>query len=101
MNSYLRVTYLCIFTQKTEDHLNSAGNPPAPNPPIKTDERMKEKGLNESSPTPPPAPSEAQGLWKSQSQDKHIPATSKYKAATCLMTSDHHPVQSSSIRTFK
>ncbi|XP_058268851.1 microtubule-associated protein tau isoform X2 [Hemibagrus wyckioides] len=53
----------------------SEGSPPAPaNPPIQTNGEMKEKGVNESSPVPPPAPSEGQGVWNSQSQAKHIPA---------------------------
>ncbi|XP_047676871.1 microtubule-associated protein 4 isoform X2 [Tachysurus fulvidraco] len=53
----------------------SEGSPPAPeNPPIQTNEGMKEKGLKESSPVPPAAPCEGQGLLNSQSQAKHIPA---------------------------
>ncbi|KAK3531091.1 hypothetical protein QTP70_010361 [Hemibagrus guttatus] len=55
----------------------SEGSPPAPaNPPIQTIGGMKEKGINESSPVPPPAPSEGQGVRNSQSQAKHIPAIS-------------------------
>ncbi|XP_026780530.3 microtubule-associated protein tau isoform X1 [Pangasianodon hypophthalmus] len=58
------------------DQQKSEGSPPAPaNPPIQTSGGTKEKELKESSPVPPPAPSEGQGIWNSQSQDKPIPAT--------------------------
>ncbi|XP_017345731.2 microtubule-associated protein tau isoform X1 [Ictalurus punctatus] len=64
------------LAEQVGDQQKSEGSPPTPtNPPIQTDGGMKEKGLKESSPAPPPAPSEGQGLWNSQSQDKHIPAT--------------------------
>lgn len=70
----------------------SEGSPPAPaNPPIQTNGEMKEKGVNESSPVPPPAPSEGQGVWNSQSQAKHIPAISKFTPAPLIVMTSHHP----------
>lgn len=77
---------LFMCNQSVGDHQKSEGSPPAPvNPPIQTDGGMKEKGLKETSPVPPPAPSEGQGIWNTQSQDKHIPATSTYKAGTLVV----------------
>lgn len=67
--------------------MKSEGSPAAPvNPPTETNGVMKEKGIKESSPVTPSAPSVGQGLCHSQSQDKHIPATSEYIAGTqCLI----------------
>ncbi|KAM9468517.1 uncharacterized protein map4l isoform 2-T2 [Clarias gariepinus] len=63
------------------DHAEGVGDqpkesPPAPaNPPIQTSGGIMEMGLKDSTTVPPPAPSEGQGLWNSQSQNKQIPAT--------------------------
>ncbi|KAI5625676.1 microtubule-associated protein 4 isoform X6, partial [Silurus asotus] len=56
-------------SENLETQQKSEQSPPAPNPPIQTNEGVKEI-------VPIPAPSEGQGLWNSSSQDKHISATS-------------------------
>ncbi|XP_046719512.1 microtubule-associated protein tau [Silurus meridionalis] len=55
-------------SENLETQQKSEQSPPAPNPPIQTNEGVKET-------VPTPAPSEGQGLWNSSSQDKHISAT--------------------------
>ncbi|KAI5098984.1 microtubule-associated protein 4 isoform X3 [Silurus meridionalis] len=65
-------------SENLETHQKSEQSPPAPNPPIQTNEGVKET-------VPTPAPSEGQGLWNSSSQDKHISATSMYIAGSLFV----------------
>lgn len=75
-----------MYNQGVGVQEKSEGSPPAPaNPPTQTNGGMKEKELKEISSVPPTAPTDGQGLWNSQSQDKHIPAKSKYITGTLVV----------------